>query len=111
MIDVTLLAAAASQPWWPHLFSFPRIFDPISWWWLSVKGYALTSSWFNVAWIATLIVILRTHNCHHFLCPRMKTYPHGHLRLCKRHHPLVPDHGRITQEHIDAVTAAQENSA
>jgi hypothetical protein len=60
---------AATQPWWPHLFDWPRFLDPISWWWLSVKGYALTSSWFQVAWIVGGLLLLRHHNCHVTGCP------------------------------------------
>lgn len=104
-MHVLLMVLLISKPWWPHLFTWPRFLDPISWWWLSVKGYALTSSWFNVAWIITAIAVLRHHNCNHRRCPAMRTYPHGHLKLCKKHHPKVPDHGRITQEHIDEVSA------
>lgn len=42
------------------------------------------------------------HNCSHHRCPRFKTYPHGHLRLCRLHHP---EHsGRITRTEIDRVS-------
>lgn len=93
---------AATQPWWPHLFSFPRFLDPISWWWLSVKGYALTSSWFQPVWIVTALILIRHHNCNHHRCLSFRTYPHGHLRLCKTHHPGVQ--GKIGQDAIDDVS-------
>jgi hypothetical protein len=44
--------------------------------------------------------------CHKNGCHRLGRFPHGHLKLCARHHPLVPDDGRISGEQIDAVTKA-----
>jgi hypothetical protein len=45
--------------------------------------------------------------CHQSGCHRLGRFPHGHLKLCARHHPLVPDDGKITSEQIDAVTQAK----
>jgi hypothetical protein len=96
-------AIAASTPWWPHLITFPRFLDPISWWWLSVKGYALTSSWFNVMWIIALLLFVRHHNCHQKGCMRHGKYAHGHLMLCGRHHPALLGN-KVDADHIDAVS-------
>jgi hypothetical protein len=45
--------------------------------------------------------------CHQEGCHRLGRYPHGHLKLCARHHPLVPNNGKISREEIDAVTKAK----
>jgi hypothetical protein len=45
--------------------------------------------------------------CHQEGCHRLGRFRHGHLKLCARHHPLVPNNGRITSEEIDAVTKSQ----
>jgi hypothetical protein len=45
--------------------------------------------------------------CHQDGCHRLGRYTHGHLKLCARHHPLVPDNGKITAAEIDAVTKAK----
>lgn len=45
--------------------------------------------------------------CHRSGCHRLGRYTHGHLKLCARHHPLVPDDGRIGPEQIEAVTKQQ----
>jgi hypothetical protein len=42
--------------------------------------------------------------CHRSGCHRLGRFTHGHLKLCARHHPLVPDDGRIGPEQIEAVT-------
>jgi hypothetical protein len=42
--------------------------------------------------------------CHQSGCHRLGRFPHGHLRLCAVHHPLVPNDGKITAEHIDTIT-------
>ena len=42
--------------------------------------------------------------CSRHSCHRLGRFPHGHLKLCAHHHPLVPDNGKITDEHIDAVS-------
>jgi hypothetical protein len=39
---------------------------------------------------------------------RLGRFPHGHLKLCHVHHPLVPNDGKITAEQIDAVTKAKD---
>lgn len=77
---------AATQPWWPHLFSFPRFLDPISWFWLSVKGYAFTSSGLQLTIPFGIVVWLKHHNCHHKGCWHLG-HPdpeHGHP-VCRTH--------------------------
>lgn len=49
----------------------------------------------------------RKVNCHHYRCWRIGRFHAGHYVVCHKHHPEVPDDGKITQEHInDAHTAA-----
>jgi hypothetical protein len=75
------------HPWWPHLFSFPRALDPISWLWLSTRGYAFTSSGLQLTIPAGLLVYMRRHNCHARRCWRLGRRTHGDLLLCHKHHP------------------------
>jgi hypothetical protein len=51
----------------------------------------------------------RKIECHQDRCHRIGRFTHGHLHLCAHHHPLVPDDGHITAEHIDAVTKTLSN--
>lgn len=39
--------------------------------------------------------------CAHHRCYRRARATHNGLRVCARHHPALPDHGRLTREHID----------
>lgn len=88
------------HPWWPHLFSWPRFFDPISWTWLSVKGYAFTSSGEQVSFVVAAFVIYRHHNCHHHRCPWVGRHLHPvHGLLCKKHHVVAG--GQIPGKHYD----------
>lgn len=102
------MIVAVTHPWWPHLFSFPRFLDIVSWWWLSVKGYALTSSWFQVTFITGALLLYRKHNCHAPLCPRLGHHPtaDGLHHLCRKHHPDLPNHrlslDEIHRRHHDA---------
>ncbi len=41
--------------------------------------------------------------CHRSGCFRWGRFRHGHYRLCHVHHPGVPSHGKITEEHIARV--------
>ncbi len=45
--------------------------------------------------------------CHQDGCHRLGRFTYGHLKLCARHHPLVPNDGKITAEQIDSVTKAK----
>jgi hypothetical protein len=66
------------------------------------------TSWAEVlvlpAGLAFLAGLYRIVECHQTGCRRLGRFKHGHLRLCHVHHPLTPDDGRITAEHINAVT-------
>lgn len=46
--------------------------------------------------------------CHHSGCYRRGRFRHGQYMLCHVHHPHVPSDGKITAEHIEAVTQAQK---
>lgn len=95
------IIAAMTQPWWPHLFSWPRFLDPISYWWLSVKGYALTSSWFQVTFITGAVIILRHRNCHVTGCPWPGHRVEGTSYLaCWEHHPHIDKKTKITAADI-----------
>jgi hypothetical protein len=61
----------------------------------------------GVGGLSILAMGYRLVNCQQTGCKRIGRFSHGHLRLCHRHHPLVPDNGVITSEQIDAVTLAQ----
>lgn len=41
--------------------------------------------------------------CHHEGCRRIGHFRLGHLRLCRVHHPAVPNDGKITNEHIKRI--------
>ena len=59
------------------------------------------------AGLLTLIGGVYHHiECHQDGCHRLGRFSHGHLRLCHKHHPNVPDDGKITAEHIAAVNAS-----
>lgn len=91
MPAVTHLLAAAG-PWWPHLFSWPRFLDPVSWTWLSVKAYAFSSSGQQISIPLALVVIWRAHNCHgRWWCPFIARHPtaDGQHKLCGLHHPDI----------------------
>jgi hypothetical protein len=66
-----------------------------------------TDSWVELASTITLIAFVigayRHLECHVSGCHRLGRFSHGHYKLCHLHHPDVPSHGKITQEHIDAV--------
>jgi hypothetical protein len=61
----------------------------------------------GVGGLSILALGYRLLNCQMTGCRRIGRFSHGHLRLCHRHHPLVPDDGVITREQIDRVTQAQ----
>lgn len=80
-----------THPWWPHLLSFPRFLDPLSWFWLSLKGYAFTSSGLQLTIPFGLGLWIYKHNCHQLHCLRLAWHPDdtGHPK-CKHHHPDHP---------------------
>lgn len=54
--------------------------------------------------ISGLMTAYKHLECHQDGCHRLGRFPHGHLRLCRIHHPLVPNDGKINSTHIDAIT-------
>jgi hypothetical protein len=98
-----------THEWWPHLFSFPRFLDPISWLWLSVKGYAFTSSGEQISIPVGLGIVYWHHTCSNPRCFRWGKHPtaDGLHKLCRRCHPDLPNKRRlslaeITKRHRDA---------
>jgi hypothetical protein len=66
----------------------------------------------SLAVLISAVATLYKHvECHQDGCHRLGRYTHGHLKLCAIHHPLVPNDGKVTAEHIDAVTRAKEAKA
>lgn len=55
--------------------------------------------------VSAFITIYHHIECHQSGCHRLGRFPHGHLRLCARHHPLVPNNGRIGAEEIRAAVS------
>lgn len=41
--------------------------------------------------------------CHKDGCHKLGRFRHGHLKLCARHHPLIPEDGKVDAEHIASV--------
>lgn len=82
-----------------------------TYWPASGKGYAFWSGPGSdigeLAIIATILGVARKVQCHQTRCWRIGRFRHGHLVLCHKHHPLVPDDGKVTAEHIDAVSKNQ----
>ena len=61
--------------------------------------------------IALIVGAYRHLECHQDRCHRLGRFTHGHLKLCARHHPLVPNDGQITSAHVDAITYSKETSS
>ncbi len=57
--------------------------------------------------VSAFVTAYKHIECRYDHCHRLGRFTHGHLKLCARHHPLVPDDGKITDDQIDAVTKAQ----
>jgi hypothetical protein len=63
------------------------------------------SQWLSGFAIFGGLVTLYHHiECNQDGCHRLGRFRHGHLKLCHVHHPLVPDDGRVTREHVDRVS-------
>lgn len=54
--------------------------------------------------LSAMVGVYRHLECNKDGCHKLGRFRHGHLKLCRLHHPLVPDDGKITSEHIDAVS-------
>jgi hypothetical protein len=57
--------------------------------------------------VSAFATVYKHIECHQESCHRLGRYPHGHLKLCARHHPLMPNDGKVTATEIDAVTKAK----
>lgn len=73
-----------------------------------------TSAWTEVIGCLGLLGavggLYRHVECNQAGCHRLGRFRHGHLKLCHRHHPAVPDDGRITAEHIASVAVPPSTS-
>lgn len=90
--------------WWPHVLSFPRFLDPISWWWLSTKGYAFTSSGEQISIPVGIGLLYWHHTCHVSRCLRLqwKETAAGD-RVCRKHHPEDPKTAsQVAADHYQA---------
>lgn len=58
--------------------------------------------------IGAVVAIRKLVQCQEQGCRRLGLHPHGHLRLCGVHHPLVPDDGKVTPEHVAETTTRLE---
>lgn len=69
-------------------------------------------SYLELLSLAVLITAFTTAykhiECHQNGCHRLGRFTHGHLKLCARHHPAVPNDGKIRAEQINAVTKAKD---
>ncbi len=67
-----------------------------------------TDSWVELAGTITLIAFVigayKHLECHVGGCHRIGRFQHGHYKLCRVHHPDVPNDGKIGQKQIDEVT-------
>lgn len=61
-----------------------------------------------LALIPLVVMFYRNIECHHEGCHRIGRFPHGHLRLCHKHHPLVPNDGKITPKQINGVALIRD---
>lgn len=103
---------AVVHPWWPHLLSWPRFLDPISWLWLSIKGYAFTSSGEQIEIPVALLALYWHHVCGAPWCfwPGKHPTADGMHKLCRRHHPDLPKRKLTLAEIVDRHHAASKDS-
>lgn len=78
-----------------HLIDQPEVFVT-SW----IEALTLVTLGSILAGLATAYHHIE---CHAEGCHKLGRFRHGHLKLCRIHHPLVPDDGKITAEHIRRV--------
>lgn len=61
--------------------------------------YGIMSSWFGFIFYAGGFITYYKHSrCHVDTCHKRGKYPFQHYKLCKNHHPAVPN--KITHLHI-----------
>jgi hypothetical protein len=75
----------------------------------------VTDSWVELASTITLIAfvigVYKHLECHVGGCHRIGRFQHGHYKLCRTHHPDVPNDGKIGQKQIDDVSAKLASTA
>jgi hypothetical protein len=75
----------------------------------------VTDSWIELAGTVTLIAFVigayRHLECHVSGCHRVGRFQHGHYKLCRVHHPNVPNDGKIGQQQLDEVSAKLDQAA
>jgi hypothetical protein len=75
----------------------------------------VTDSWVELASTITLIAfvigVYKHLECHVGGCHRIGRFQHGHYKLCRTHHPGVPNDGKIGQKQIDDVTTELASTA
>jgi hypothetical protein len=71
-----------------------------------------TEAWTEVLALLGLVTLLgglfKHLECHRAGCHRWGRYPHGHFKLCRLHHPQVPNDGKVRAEHIAAVAKHED---
>jgi len=64
-------------------------------------------SWVELLSTITLVAFVlgayKHLECHRAGCHRIGRFQHGHYKLCRIHHPLVPSDGKVGQAEIDAI--------
>jgi hypothetical protein len=60
--------------------------------------------------VSALLTAYKHLECHKSGCHRLGRFTHGHFKLCARHHPLVPNDGKVTDKEIKAVVSSQGRS-
>jgi hypothetical protein len=74
----------------------------------------VAASWVELAGTVTLIAFVlgayKHLECHRSGCHRIGRFQHGHYKLCRLHHPLVPDSGKVGDAEIDAIKAGSSGT-
>lgn len=69
-----------------------------------IAAIPFASDWLEVVsclgLAGTVAAVYHHVSCNYDGCHRLGRFRRGHLKLCHVHHPLVPNSGRITQQHI-----------
>lgn len=53
--------------------------------------------------VSAFLTAYKHVECHKSGCHRLGRFTHGHLKLCARHHPRVPNDGKVTDKEISAI--------
>jgi hypothetical protein len=78
-----------------------------------VIALAFTGAWTEVIGCLSILggigALYKHIQCQQEGCYRLGRFAHGHLHLCSRHHPHVPDDGKINEKHITEMTLRKAN--